>query len=231
VSGIRAGLSREQIVMNNPKRARSGVALIVILILCLLVFPFSLSPSARAQNNEKMIIRRLTVLKYPLVLTVEYKGQPLKASENVFPELGVRTQVFEGDPDWLKNLTLKIKNVTDKTITYVALDLFFPQTAMDGKATGLHQIFRGIDPDRKFMRPEFHVAPNESAQIPLSSEYYDIMTLVRLVSPSLTITQITQMEVAIHAALFEDRTLFEVGTMYRRDPNNPRKWVRIQSTP
>lgn len=192
-----------------------------------------------------MIIRRLTLVKYPLELSTEYKGKPLRGTENVFPELGVRNQVFEADSDWLKDITFKLKNISDKTITYIALFLHFPETAKEKpstalelpstnlntsrRGTGLHQIFLGVDPDRKFQRPELRLAPGETLEIPLAPEYLDISTLVRLLE--LRIEQVSQMEVEIHSALFNDGSFFEAGMMYRRDPQNPHKWLPIPQKP
>jgi hypothetical protein len=200
---------------------------------------------AVAQTNEKMIIRRLTILKEPLELSIRYNGHPLKAIEHVFPELGSRTLVFDGDSDWLKNLTFTLKNVSEKRITYVALFLIFPQTAQEKsspglnlpspsatnrpRGSGLHRILIGVDPDKRLERPELRLAPGESVDVPLGPEFHDIATLVRLADHP--IEQISQMEVQIHSALFDDDSLFEAGMMYRRDPKDPRRWVPIGSAP
>jgi hypothetical protein len=179
------------------------------------------------QSNKKTVIRRLTVAKYPLELAVELNGEPVKATKTVLPEQGLRTEEFAADADWLKNLTLKITNTSNRVITYVVLDLTFPETATsDNPRVGLHQIFLGIDPDRKFSRPELRMAPNESIEIPLATIYNDIKTLV---ASRLPIENVTKVEVEFHSALFADGTLFETGDLFRRnpDPNDPRKWIRI----
>jgi hypothetical protein len=40
---------------------------------------------------------------------------------------------------------------------------------------------------------------------------------------------VTKLWVEFHAALFDDGTLFEAGTSFRRnaDQNDPRKWIKI----
>lgn len=226
---------------NKSVRRTVSIAGTAVCLLSILIA----ETLAVAQTNEKMIIRRLTIVKYPLELSIQYKGQPLKATEHVFPELGFRTLVFDGDSDWLKNLTVTLKNVSDKPITYVALFLRFPETARDKPSrglnlpsptstdrphgSGLHQIFIGVDPDRKFQRPKLRLAPSESLDIPLDTEFRDIATLLRLLDQP--IEQVSQMEIEIHSALFDDGSLFEAGMMYRRDPTDPHRWVPIGSLP
>jgi hypothetical protein len=174
--------------------------------------------SLYAQSSKKTVLRRRTLVVEPMEITVEYRGQPVKVNE-----------VFDGDADWLKNLTLKLKNRSAKTITYVVLNLVFPETAanLDGRV-GMHQIFRGIDPDRKLLGPELRLAPGESTLIRLDREHRDIWSLVE-VGAKLRIEDISRMIVDLHTVLFDDGTLFSAGSMYRRnpDPNDPHKWIAI----
>lgn len=214
--------------MINRKSVRQGITGRLILAgLCLLAINLTAWSTARAQSDKKTLVRRLTVMKYPLELAIELNGEEVKTTKAVLPEQGIRTEQFEGDADWLKNLTLKVKNISDKVISYMVLDLTFPQTATsEHPQVGLHQIFLGVDPDRKFPRPELRLAPHESIEIPLATLYKDFKTLVEFRLP---IEQVTQIEIEFHAAMFDDGTLFETGEMYRRnpDPNDPHKWIKI----
>jgi hypothetical protein len=196
------------------------------------------------QTSQKMIIRRLTLVKYPLQLTTDYKNKPIDAKWNFPPDSHSRTQVFDADSDWLRNITFKLKNVSDKNITYIAFFLIFPETAKEPTRTGLNlppvepsrpryegmrQIFIGVDPNGKFQRPELKLASGETLEVSLASEYPQISTLVRLLD--FPIAQITQMEVEIHAALFDDGSLFEAGMIYKRDPKDPHRWIPVGSAP
>src|SRR5262245_60337275 len=197
----------------------------VFLLLALAIFLTNGRP-LYAQDNTRQIIRRLTIVKYPLLLTFKINDQPLKGKEVAFPELGVRSLQFEAGADWLQNLTLSLENVSEKTITYVVLNLTFAQTATPDKPrVSLHQIILGIDPDRKFVRAALRLAPKKSVEIRLEPEYPAIRTLVRDRIPP---EQIRQVEVEIHAALFDDGTLFEAGVLHRRDPNDPKRWAPIK---
>ena len=182
-----------------------------------------------AQNNTKTVIRRLTVLKYPVELSFKLKGQPLKSTETVLSNQAIRINDFDADADWLKDFTISLKNTSGKTITYIVLNLRFPEVTRNSGAA-LHQVFLGVDPDRKFSRPELQLAPNEVLDIPLAPRYEAIKRLVKTVGPDFAFENLSKVEVAFHSALLDDETLFETGTWYRRnpDPNDPRRWIVIK---
>jgi hypothetical protein len=196
--------------------------------LCLFVIYSSGWINAIAPD-KKTIIRRLTLSKEPVEISLKLKGQPVKASEAVRAEAGIRAQEFEADRDWLKDLTLKLRNTSGKTITYLVLILDFPEVTKNGR-TAQHQIFLGVDPDRKFQRPELRRMPNETLEVPLSVRFDDIKSLVKTVG-NLPPESVSKVLLDFHAALFDDGTFFEAGTFFRRNPdqNDPHKWIKIDN--
>jgi hypothetical protein len=195
---------------------------LLIFILGLLVMCLSGWTRPPVQSKKKSIIRRVTLVKYPVEMSFELNGQPLKSTETVAgPE---RTNNFEADADWLNHLTIKIKNTSGKTITWMLVNLLFPEITKDG-SVAMHQIFLGVDPDAPFPRPELRLAPNETFAIPLSAKYEEIKHLVSVIGSGLPIENVSKVEVEFHAALFDDETRFETGYWYRRDPNDPHKWI------
>jgi len=199
-----------------------------ILVIGLLVCSSGWS-NLVVQNNKKTIIRRLTVVKYPVELSFKLNGQPLKSNEAVLFDQAIRTNEFDAEADWLRDFTISVKNTSDKTITYIVLNLRFPEVTRNGGAA-LHQVLLGIDPDQKFSRPELRLAPNEVLEIPLAARYDDIGTLVKTVGSGFAIETLSKVEVEFHAALLDDQTLFQAGAWYRRnpDPNDPRRWIAIK---
>jgi len=201
---------------------------LTIANLCLFVMYVGAWINPLAQN-QKAIIRRLTLEKYPVEISFKLKGQPVHAREAVRPEEGIRAQEFEGDPDWLKDLTIKLRNTSGKTITYIVLMLDFPEVTKNGR-TAEHQIHLGVDPDRKFQRPELRLAPNETIEIPLAARYADIKTLVETAG-NLPPEKVSKVLVDFYSAFFDDETLFEAGTLFRRNPdqNGSPKWLKIDN--
>ncbi|HSE33227.1 MAG TPA: hypothetical protein VLA93_16755 [Pyrinomonadaceae bacterium] len=178
-------------------------------------------------QNQKAIIRRLTLARYPVEISFKLKGQPVNAREVVRREEGIRAQEFEADRDWLKDLTLRLKNTSGKTITYIVVNLAFPEVTKNGR-TALDQIFLGVDPERKFQRPQLRLAPNEIIEISLAERYAGIKSLVETVA-NVPPENVSQVLVDFHAAFFDDGTYFQAGTMYKRDPDDPHKWTPIDN--
>ena len=203
--------------MTKYRFGRIGFS-ILVLFVCLL------APAPTHAQKRKEIHERLSLVKYPATLTFRLDGQPLNATEEVLPQLSLRVLKFDADADWLRKLTLHLQNVSGKTITYVAIFLRFPQTANERGAVGLHQIYLGIDPDHKFNRPELHLAPNETMEISVAQE---IDQVKKLVETRLPLAEVFEVEVEMHAVLFDDGTMFQAGVMYQRDPNDSTKWIPI----
>jgi len=205
---------------------RAITIVLSIANLCLLVIYASgwIKPS---NQDKKQIIQRLTLTKQPVDISYKLKGQPLNAHKAERAEEGTRADEFDGDQDWVKELTVKLRNTSGKTITYIQLNLHFPEVTQNGR-TALKQVFLGVDPDGKFSRPELRLAPNETIEIPLTEKYEDIKSLIETVGKK-PLGNVTKLWVEFHAALFDDGTLFEAGTWYKRntDQNDPRKWIQI----
>ena len=197
---------------------------LLIFILGLLVMCLSGWTGPLFQSNRKSIIRRVTYFKYPVEMSFELNGQPLKSIETVAGS--ERTNDFEADADWLNHLTIKIKNTSGKTITWMLVNLLFPEVTKDG-SVAMHQIFLGVDPDAPFKRPELRLPPNETFEIHLSAKHEEIKHLVDVIGSGMPIENVSKVEIQFHAALFNDETCFETGYWYRRDPNDSHKWIKI----
>jgi hypothetical protein len=181
--------------------------------------------SPLVQSKKKSILRRVSYYKYPVEISFHLNGQPL-TNETLLD--GFRSHDFDADGDWLKDLTIEIRNTSGKTITWMLVNLLFPDVTKDG-AVALHQFFLGVDPDAPFARPELRVAPNETFEIPLSTKYEDLRRLVKVIGSGMAIENVSKVEVEFHAALFDDETRFQIGLWYRRDPKNPHKWIPIDN--
>lgn len=202
--------------MSERKGLTATLQLILIVAnLCLVVIYLSGWITPRAQNNSKKIVRPPTLVKEPLDITMEHRGRSVKPNEE-----------FEGDAEWLRNVRFRIKNNSDKVITYVVLNLTFPETAtLQSARTGLHQIRLGLDPDVKTDGPPLYLKPGESKEISLDSEYPAIKKLVESRVPMQTISSLT---LRIDTALFDDGIKFFAGVLYRRDRTDPHKWIPIE---
>jgi hypothetical protein len=214
--------------MANRIRVNSALKLILIIAnLCFPAISVSGGTSPIIQSKKKSIVRRVTYAKYPVEISFHLKGQPL-TNETLLD--GFHSNDFDADGDWLKDLTIKIKNTSGKTITWMLVNLLFPEITKDG-AIALHQIFLGVDPDAPFARPELRLPPNETWEIPLNGRHDDLKRLVNVIGSGALVESVSKLEVEFHAALFDDETRFEIGVMYRRNsvPGDPQKWIKIDN--
>lgn len=215
-TGIRAahGKRPAEVVMINRERLRTGMQLLLILASISLAAICVSGLTPEPQNNKKMIVSPPSLVKEPIAFTIKHRGQQIKANEE-----------FDGDADWLKDVTLKLTNVSDKTITYIAIHLIFPETATpDKSSTGLHQIELGVHPDVPIKRSPIILRPGESIEVSLENEYPDMK---KLVEKRVSIDKINKVTVRPQTALFDDGTMFFAGMLYHRDANNPHRWITI----
>ena len=66
----------------------------MVVMLGLLVMCLSGWTNPFLEPNKKTIIRRLTIIKYPVEFSFKLKGQPLTSKETVLLDEGIRTNEF-----------------------------------------------------------------------------------------------------------------------------------------
>lgn len=208
---------------------RITVALIIanVCVLTLYVSGWSSGKikTSALQNHEKSITKPFNRKNEPIELT-DLKVRDKSINLN---------QAFNDEIDWLKNFSFKIKNKSNKAITYVQLDIDFPET----KATGnimMHQIFLGQREDFKFTldNPPLYLQPNGSTDISLASRHDAIKRFIE--TRKSPIENINKIVIRVGEVMFEDGTLYTGGGLFRRNPdsNSSEKWIQIpneQATP
>lgn len=208
-------LVRSVLMVSRSKAQKATTITLLIANLCLLVLYLSAWTYPLAQNNRKKVVQPVS-LDQPVEIQIEHRGQRVKANEE-----------FDGDDDWFKNLKIKIKNRSEKSITYVVLDLTFPETATpENSRVGLHQIRLGESPDLKSNGAKISLAPGDSKEISLDLDYSEIKKLVESRIPAKNITNLV---VRLETAVFSDDTKWFAGTLYQRNPNpnHPHKWIPV----
>lgn len=215
-------------------RSRKITTALIIANICLLTLYVSGWSSTklrtlRSQDNKKVVEKHFAPKNEPIEIT----GPKIKAKDI---KLGEK---FEDESDWLKHLTFKIKNRSDKPITFFHIDLDFPET----KATGsivMHQLLIGQRPDFKstLNKPPLYLKPNEEIEVSLEPEHDAIKRLTELSIKRLIelgqqpIENINRLVIRLGDVTFEDGTVFHNGNIFRRnpDPSNPNKWIKITDT-
>lgn len=204
-------------------RKRKVTALLLIANLCLLALYLGGWSSGgfralSAQGDGKSVSKHFAPKNEPIELAeLKIKGKAVSLGDT-----------FKGESDWLKNLTLKVKNKSEKPITLLQIDLDFPETSATGSIM-MHQLFIGQSPDLGSTRDNqpLLLKPNESVSISLESEFADIKRLIELRQPP--VENINRVVIRLGEVVFEDGTRYSGGSIFRRNPdaNNPRKWVPV----
>jgi len=210
--------------MNTPESAlhkRVTVALILanLCVLTLYVSGWSratLRPAAR-QNMGRAVVRELPLDNEPVEIgDLKVKGKPFKLGD----------RFINGEDTWLKEVVFKVKNKSKKPITYVRLDLTFPETTATGNVL-FHQVFLGRRPDIPSLRSNkpLMLAPHESMDVSLAPEFDQVKRMIEFRHSA--VGTINEVVVRLGEAMFEDGTLYSGGALFRRnpDPSSPRKWV------
>jgi hypothetical protein len=169
------------------------------------------------KQTEKKIVDDLYPPDTPVVVAaVKVSGRSIKLGEG-----------FDDDDDWLSHLSLKLKNVSDKTVVFVALDFDFPET----KATGNVMAFPlqwGRNPRARVPFGESkRMRPQESSDLALSQDEYQ--RLERFLVQRHSIGSIHRANIRITTIYFEDGSIWSNGSWVHPDPNNPNRLIPIDN--
>ncbi len=209
--------------LTTALRSRKITTALIIANLCLLTLYVSGWTHGSAQiAQQKAVLKHFTPSNEPIDVTqIRVKAKAVKLGKE-----------FDDGPDWLKHVTFRIKNKSDKVITFLQIDLDFPETEAVAGAIMMRQLFFGQRPDFKstLRNPPLYLQPNETMEVSLEKEYGDIKALIELKYPS--VENINKLTIRTSDIVFEDGTLYAGGMFFRRnpDPDSPQKWLRIPET-
>lgn len=187
--------------------------LLVILLVTLLGFRDA-AVNAKLQTGKT--VEKLAYGNEPVeILEVKLSGKSIKLGESV----------TDGD-DWLKGLSLVLKNRSDKPIVFAEIAFDFPETK-DSGPTMSYRIQLGQDSLIKNQtRAPLRVSSGESLQVEVASEYEKLKAFL---ANRHQISGINKATVRISFIQFADGTAWGAGEMLRPDPNNPNRYVPISN--
>jgi hypothetical protein len=148
----------------------------------------------------------------PVEITgVKIKGKPVKFGS----PLG-------DDIDWLRGLTVRVKNISGKPINFISFQLRInpPEPGSLTRVVELMMagsIFLLMDNEPQAVK--VLVMPDKFTEITFDDRAYDL-NKDKLQSPIVYFR--------VGRVLFEDDTLWFDGRLYRRDPKDPSRWNAIE---
>ncbi len=166
-------------------------------------------------KNEKRITKEV------------FKNEPIEILEIKSDEKAVRLKEnFAQKDDWLKDFTLKFRNVSGKSIVYVSTVIGFPETESTGYGM-VYPLKFGINPLVKKSKGQPKLLKsNDIGEIVLTAENY--LNLKNfLATRSHSLNDLTEIHLTILVVYFDDGTQWGAGTTFRPDPNIPDKFIPV----
>jgi len=205
-------------INKTQRRIAINLFVLVTLSICLIVFLRADLRGAGGQARQKVIDKALT--RNEVVQFTEIKVSQ-KAVEAGKP--------FDEDDEWLGKVFLKVKNISDKPIVYLAVNINFPETRATGGMMS-YPIVLGQMPGSRF--PQRHdpifLLPGENLEIPLTQHYARIKSFVERRTP---FRNIGKAELEIGFVVFADKTAWVAGVYKRQDPNDPDTYITVSPKP
>lgn len=148
--------------------------------------------------------------------------------KNKKSRLKINSKISAAD-DWLESLTVSVKNISDKAITYVEIELDFPRPK-DGNPKErepplVFPLYYGSDAAPAPLKPKQSFKPGETASAVLSDERYQVLKGALLDEQY---SSIKRVKMRVMRVIFDDETMWNFGTMMRPDPDNPGRRIRIK---
>jgi hypothetical protein len=174
--------------------------------------------NVQAQSEKKKIKLADTIRPQLKFTNVKVGQQARKFDES-----------FDAEPEWVKDLSFKLENISGKSIIFLQVNINFPETRLTGNLMSYTVIF-GQRPDIKFKQHSkpMLLIPGETLEVSLDKEKDKIY---KFISERQSIESIQKVELEIGFIIFEDKTAWVAGGFLRQDPNNPNRYRPIESEP
>jgi hypothetical protein len=194
-----------------------------LAFFCLLLGAFYVA--ARAHEPSQLIQQR-SIARLPIERNEPVSIRAVKVNgRKVF-----RNKKFVADDDWLRGLTIDIKNRSNKVILFATIQLQFPrppgsegQIAVDEIFYGNYELFIRQPSAAERLQG---IAPGETAEIKLASDEVEGIRI--LLAGNGYPASPERLDLRIGMVVFDDNTMWERGSRLRRDENSPRHWAAIE---
>jgi hypothetical protein len=120
--------------------------------------------------------------------------------------------------EWLENLQFTVRNTSDKRITYIVIQIDFPETGV-GAPTMVYSKGIGIPPDPP-VPPDsslFSLDPGDKTTISLSATELEGVKGF-LASRNYQLADLNKVVIRIATVAFDDGIKWEQGRLHRRSP-------------
>jgi hypothetical protein len=200
--------------ITNLLSQRATTVGLIALVVMIIAGGKNINVDARLQKEK--VVKKLTYRNEPLeLLEIKLSEKPIKLEEKA---------VAEGD--WLKKLSLKLKNSSAKTIVFAEIALDFPETET-ARGVMSYRLRLGNNPaSQNNFRAPLRLGPRETVTVSVEGEYEKLKQFLGDAHP---VTAINDATVGLVFVAFDDGTGWSEGETVKPDPNNPRRYVNIKN--
>jgi len=176
-----------------------------------------LSTGKTVGQTQERILKKGPFPNEPLnVVSIKVRGKPVESDKK-----------FVEEDDWLKGLTIKLKNVSNKPIIFIEISLRFPATEErpDGPEPSYVRTLRyGREPSPDALtlpdQPK-PVMPNDTVEINLTDEDHETINAALV---QLGYQRSKYVKMLLRTVIFDDDTMWRAGEILHRDPIEPGRW-------
>ena len=171
--------------------------------------------SAASVNAQSKAIKRNAI----------YRDAPVEVAElRVKDQTVAFDEAFEAGPEWLKDVSLKIRNSSETNIVCIWVKVVFHETTPHPSQ---HLIIVGQPTNTASIRDRrpLELKPGEVLRLSLADEYKELKTLVE---HSMAVESVSRLNLEVDRAYFDDGTMWDMGGTYRPDPERPGKWILVR---
>jgi hypothetical protein len=149
----------------------------------------------------------------------------VRSPEKTANTANVPFQSNSEDIEWLNGLTFEVKNVSTKPIEYINMNLIFKfvDKAKDPAMTIIHK-GQTHGPEGIVLGQKLSFLPGTSQKLDLPEKAFNsVMGFVK--SLTANTEEIESITLEVGRVEFSDQTSWFRGFTFKRDPNNPARWL------
>lgn len=140
---------------------------------------------------------------------------------------------FVADDDFMKGLTISIKNRSNKRILLAVFDFFFPPPPNSQSKLSVFRLADGNfgllwDHSPTEAERLVGIAPGEKADIACVGREYDNF---QKFYDAIGRPNVERLDLRLRTLVFEDDTMWDLGDYFRRNPDKPDKWLALEQPP
>jgi hypothetical protein len=191
----------------------TSTALLCVMVLLNVVFAQS--------SNRNRVVNKLTQAGEPIEITkLKVKGKPLNFNRE-----------FSDDDDWVKGLTVEVKNVSGREIIYLQIELDFPVDDSDARVFVVSLEY-GYPPEEGDVAPVTKpLQPVEVVTLSATSGVADALKREIREKGSGNALKMNKADIYVNQVWFDMNTVWGMGTIFERDPTDKKKWNPIKTNP